>query len=192
MHRTKLGRVILGVILAVGVGGVVPVVVGSAASATGVGRYCVESVTSGSTATCFSTFGASISFATGGRVHLANATQSRNVTATELGETSSSAGPSTTAAPNTLVLAIDYATSSYRGTTLTWTGSGCTSSVGGNNIPSWFNDTAQSVHAYSGCATTLFWNANYGPPSYPIKVNGSVSTMGAFNNEGGCPDRRGI
>lgn len=178
----ELAKALGGMILAAGASVAVPVLLGSTASANSGGRYCVESVTPGSTATCFSSFGASISFATGGRVNLANAAVSRDVSASELGETTTPA--STNSVPlGSLVLAIDYATSSYRGTTLTWTGSGCSSTIGGGNIPSWFNDTAQSVHAYSGCATTLFWNANYGPPSYPVHVNGSVATMGSFNNE---------
>ncbi len=114
---------------------------------------------------------------------MAHATASSEVSPAELGESSATPASMNSVPPPSLVLAIDYATSSYRGTTLTWTGSGCSSNIGGANIPSWFNDTAQSVHAYSGCATTLFWNATYGPPSYPVHVNGSVATMGSFNNE---------
>ena len=172
-----------GMILAIGASVAVSVLLGSTASANSGGRYCVQSVAPGSTATCFSSFGASISFATGGRVNLAHATASSEVSPAELGESSATPASMNSVPPPSLVLAIDYATSSYRGTTLTWTGSGCSSNIGGANIPSWFNDTAQSVHAYSGCATTLFWNATYGPPSYPVHVNGSVATMGSFNNE---------
>ena len=149
-------------------------------------QYCVASVTGQSALECFSTFGASVSFATGGQVQLSNATNARYVSPSELqtdqGGTSATASPDSPPPPS-VVLAIDYSGTGYTGSTLVWTGSGCSSTVGGANIPGYFNDLTESVAAYSGCATTLFWNTNYGPPDYPIGVNGAVSSLGSFNNE---------
>ena len=53
----------------------------------------------------------------------------------------------------------------------------------GANMPAGWDDVTESVAAYSGCATTLFEQKNYGQPEYAIHVNASVSSLGSFNNE---------
>lgn len=161
--------------------GVAPAMASAAPTVGGSGSFCVASTTSASPTECFSTFGASISYATSGHVSLSNSTAARYVAPSELGASTTSAATALTPPPPSVVLAIDYSGSGYTGSTLVWTGAGCSSTVGGNNIPSYFNDLTRSVAAYSGCATTLFANANYGSPAYLIGVNGAVSDMGSFD-----------
>lgn len=160
-----------------------PLVANAATPANGSGTYCVASTSSNTPVQCFSTFEASISYATQGRVSLANATDARYVSPSELGSNGAVSPTNSVLAPaSNVVLAIDYSGSSYTGSSLVWTGTGCSATVGGANMPSSFNDKTRSVAAYSGCATTLFANANYGSPAYLIGVNGAVSDMGSFDD----------
>jgi hypothetical protein len=156
-----------------------PTIAGASGSTGGSGSYCVASLSSSNQPVCFNTFGASISYATNGRVSLSNASIARYVSPSELG--SSAAISASPQSPASLVLAIDYSGSNYTGTSLVWNGAGCTASSGGNNMPSFFNDLTRSVVAYSGCATTLFANANYGSPAYLVHVNAAVSDLGSFD-----------
>jgi hypothetical protein len=90
------------------------------------------------------------------------------------------AGPQTT-----YVAAVDYSGTNYTGSSLTWTTPylNC-NPLTGNNMPAGWNDTVQSIIAYSGCATSIFWNANYGQPVFNIGVDGSASTLGSMNKQG--------
>lgn len=83
VHRvlSGLSAMLLSTVVMVGVSGASA----TAASASPSTPYCVASV-SGTSMRCFSTFGASITYATGGRVHLANATVARHVSSAELGQ----------------------------------------------------------------------------------------------------------
>ena len=172
LHLKLMGALVIGGGLSIAL----PLAFSSAATASAPGQYCVASVTGQSAVECFSTFGASISFATGGQVQLANATEARYVAPSELQTGDSPPPPS-------VVLAIDYTGTGYSGNSLVWTGSGCSSTVGGANMPSGWDDVTESVAAYSGCATTLFEQKNYGQPEYAIHVNASVSSLGSFNNK---------
>lgn len=51
------------------------------------------------------------------------------------------------------------------------------------SMPSGWNDEVSSVHNYSNCATTLFWNSNFGQPTYNIGKNAGASSLGAFNDQ---------
>lgn len=116
-----------------------------------------------------------------GERHLKNAVKSRAVSAAELGASGSAAVVPATS----YVLSIEYWDSNYGGITYTnaWSGPCSTyGTVASNVVPSW-NDKISSVHAYSGCATTLFWNSNGGQPSYAIGVDGAVPNLGAFNDK---------
>lgn len=50
-------------------------------------------------------------------------------------------------------------------------------------MPAGWNDTVQSVQAYSNCATTLYWNTNLGQPEYVVGVNAGVSNLGSFDKK---------
>jgi hypothetical protein len=177
VHRvlSGLSAMLLSTVVMVGVSGASA----TAASASPSTPYCVASV-SGTSMRCFSTFGASITYATGGRVHLANATVARHVSSAELGQ---GRGSSASAQPNgNIVYAIDYSGTSWGGYSLTWHGGNCYS-WGGADMPAGWNDRVQSVQAYSNCATTLYWNAGYGQPEYVVGVNSGVGNLGSFNNQ---------
>jgi hypothetical protein len=143
------------------------------------GSYCAaRAVPAGSTAhaqvQCFTTFADSIAFATAGRVHLANAANARLVTAAEL----KPASPATN-----YVLSIDYMDANFSGATFTWYQSSPCGNYQTASMPSGWNDDISSVAAYSSCATTLFWNINFGQPTYLIHVDGSAGSLGSFNDQ---------
>jgi len=144
--------------------------------------YCVaKAMPAGSAATpavaCFATFAASIRAATDGRVRLPGRARPGSVTPDQI---NAAAGP----APATVyILSIDYQNSDYGGNSLTWTQSSKCGTFQASSMPSGWNDIVSSVQASSGCATTLFWNINFGSPTYPIAKNGSKATLGVFNDE---------
>lgn len=135
---------------------------------------------------CYSTFAGAISAATNGRVKLADATNARYVTRSEMSAGLGTAGPLIT-----YVLSIDYTGSSWTGNTLTWSQTSSCGSFQAANMPSGWNDAVKSVATYSGCANTQFWNSNFGSPTYSIGVDSSVSDMGVFDDntssEKWCP-----
>jgi hypothetical protein len=142
-------------------------------------RHCIaQAVTQGTneqpTVRCYQTFGAAINAATKGRVDLKNATTSRAVSSAEL----AGDGPLTT-----YVLSVDYQNSNFGGSTFTWTQSSPCGYYQTGSMPSGWNDVVSSVADYSGCATTLYWNSNFGSPIYVIGVNQSVANLGTFNDK---------
>jgi hypothetical protein len=145
------------------------------------GHFCVaRAVPSGSTSaasvTCYRTFAASILAATGGRVRLPAHAAPGSVTPTEL-----NAGPAVQVTQ--FVLSIDYQNSNFTGSTLTWTQASRCGSFQAGSMPAGWNDVVSSVAAAGGCATTLFWNNNFGSPTDPIGRNGSISGLGVFNDQ---------
>jgi hypothetical protein len=144
-------------------------------------RYCVaEATRAGSTRVpamaCYHSFARSVRVATSGRVRLPASATPRSVTPDEL-----NAGAIT---PNTsYVLSIDYQNSNYGGNTFVWYQSSKCGSFQSASMPTGWNDVVSSVKAESGCATTLFWNNNFGSPTYPITKNGSAASLGVFNDE---------
>lgn len=154
-------------------------VASASAAPTSAGTHCAaKALPAGSTAHaqvhCFSTFAESIAFATAGRVHLSNAANSRSVSAAELNQASPAAN---------YVLSIDYMNAGFSGATFTWYQSSPCGNYQASSMPSGWNDVISSVAAYSGCATTLYWNTGFGQPTYLIGVDGSASSLGSFNDQ---------
>ena len=129
-----------------------------------------------STVRCFSTFAGAIKAATSGRVTLRNATSSRKVTSAEL-------SGSPTSALSTYVLSVDYKDANFSGSTLSWYQSAPCGYYLAGSMPSGWNDIVSSVIAYSGCATTLYQNSNFGGATYRIGVNRSAASLGSFNDQ---------
>jgi hypothetical protein len=146
------------------------------------GRYCAAQASPARGAAhlrCFRDFASSISYATGGKIHLAAAARSRSVSEAELrGATAATAAPNTT-----YVLSIDFLDANFQGNTFTWFGNSPCGFYANQTMASGWNDQVSSVATYSGCATTLFWDANFGRPTYPIGVDASVGNLGAFNDK---------
>jgi hypothetical protein len=145
------------------------------------GHFCVaQAVPAGSSAAapvaCYRTFAASILAATRGRVNLPDRTAPGSVTPAEL-----NAGPA--ALVTEFVLSIDYQNSNFTGNTLTWTQTSRCGSFQAASMPAGWNDSVSSVITASGCATTLFWNNNFGSPTDPIARNSSASSLGVFNDQ---------
>jgi hypothetical protein len=160
-------------------GGIANAATGTTSSSTG--HYCVaQAVPVGRShipiATCYVTFARAISAATKGRVHLAASAKPGSVTPDQL-----NAGAQ--APVTTFVLSIDYKNGNFSGAALTWTQTSKCGSFLASAMPTNWNDTVSSVSAASGCATTLFWNNNFGSPTFPIARNGSASSLGVFNDQ---------
>jgi hypothetical protein len=129
--------------------------------------------------TCFATFDKAIAFATAGRVQLANATDARQVAASELAAGSPAAfGPLTSS-----VLSIAYKGTGYTGATYTFFASGPCGSWQVATMPAGWNDAIQAISNYSGCAATLYESGPFVAPVFHTGVNASVSTLGTFNKK---------
>src|SRR5579872_2853941 len=142
---------------------------------------CIEAVVpSGSHArpapACYATFAAAIRAATRGRVNLPPHTAAGSVTPDQLDQ----APP---AARANYVISIDYKQPNFTGRSLTWYGTSKCGSFYAKSMPSGWNDAVQSVQTYSGCASTLYWNNNFGQPEYPIHVNASPRNLGSFDRQ---------
>src|SRR5216683_598930 len=178
-HRLGLVLPLVGLLLS---GGAVSASAASAHTASsGKGQYCTaEAQPTGSsvtpTATCYSTFSASIRAATGGRVKLPASAKPGSVTPDQLNARAN--------APATVfVLSIDYKDINFGGATLTWTqSSGCGSFQAGS-MPSGWNDVVSSVITESGCANTLYQNINFGGTTFSISRNSSAAKLGTFNDQ---------
>src|ERR1022692_1187540 len=153
----------------------------SAATSTATGHYCVAQaapvgVSRIPTAACYATFARAISAATKGRVKLSASARPGSVTPDEL-----NAGAKTLV--TVFVLSIDFENTNFGGNDLTWTQTSKCGNFQASSMPRGWNDTVSSVIASSGCATTLFWNNNFGSPTFPIAKNGSASSLGVFNGQ---------
>jgi len=147
------------------------------------GQYCTaQAEPAGSaatpTATCYSTFSASIRAATGGRVRLPASAKPGSVTPDELNAAAATVDPA-----NVVVLSIDYKDINFSGATLTWTQSSGCGSFQAANMPSGWNDVVSSVITESGCANTLYKNANFGGTTFSISRNSSAANVGSFNDQ---------
>jgi len=152
-----------------------------AAAGAGKQTHCIvqalpEGTVTQSAVRCYATFTAAIKAATNGRVNLRNATTSRKVSSTEL-----SGGPDSPL--TTYVLSVDYKDSNYSGSTLSAYQSSPCGYYQSSSMPSGWNDVVSSVIAYSGCATTLHQNSNFGGAVYRIGVNGAAASLGSFNDQ---------
>jgi len=157
------------------------------------GQYCTaqaEPVGSMATpaVTCYSTFSASITAATGGRVSLPASAKPGSVTPDELNAAAATVTPA-----NVFVLSIDYKDVNFGGATLTWTQSTSCGSFQAGSMPSGWNDVVSSVVTESGCANTLYKNNNFSGTTFSIGRNSSAANLGSFNDltssEKWCPSR---
>jgi Peptidase inhibitor family I36 len=147
------------------------------------GQYCTaQAEPAGSmatpTVTCYSTFSASISAATGGRVRLPASAKPGSVTPDQL-----NAGAATVTPAIVFVLSIDYKDINFSGPTLTWTQSSGCGAFQAASMPSGWNDVVSSVVTRSGCANTLYKNINFGGTTFSIGRNNSAAQLGAFNDQ---------
>jgi len=146
------------------------------------GEYCTaQAEPAGSmatpTVTCYSTFSASITAATGGRVRLPASARPGSVTPDELNAAAATVTPATV-----FVLSIDYADINFGGATLTWTQSTSCGRFQAASMPSGWNDRVSSVITESGCANTLYKNINFGGTTFSIGRNSSAAKLGSFND----------
>jgi hypothetical protein len=144
------------------------------------GQNCVaQAEAAGSTvtpaATCYSSFSAAISAATGGRVHLPPTMTPGSVTPHMID--SWNADPA-----NTFVLSIDYKDADFSGDSMTWTRpSNCGNFQAAGMPPGW-NDALSSLVTSTGCANTLYQDANFGGMTVSISKNTARSGLGSFND----------
>jgi len=122
---------------------------------------------------CFNTLSDAIAAATHGRVHLPQGTTGPQIRDMALIQGA--------AASNIYVLSVEWTGSNFSGPSLTWEGSSPCGYYANSSMPSGWNDTIRSVAQYSGCATTLYWDINFGGPTYPINVNAQVADLGGFD-----------
>ena len=162
---------------------------GSAATATAAttrpaaasqGQNCVaEAEPAGSmvtpTVTCYSSFSAAIRAATGGRVRLPATARPGSVTSQMIDGWD--ADPATT-----FVLSIDYKDADFNGPSLTWTQTSNCGNFQAAGMPSGWNDVISSLVTSTGCANTLYQNANFGGMTVSISKNTSRSGLGSFND----------
>ncbi len=131
---------------------------------------------------CYPTFAQAVSAATGGRVSLAGTAQPGSLTRSQLGAIF--AEPAGVTANTTYVLSIDFTDVQGGGRSWTWYQSAPCGNYQTAHMPTGWNDVVSSVHTYSGCAVTLFENANFGSPSWNVGVNSGASFGGTgFNDQ---------
>lgn len=97
----------------------------------------------------------------------------------------------------TYIAADDYSGTNQSGYILQWTTSyNRCSTFTGNQMPAGWGDRVQSVHTYSGCASTVFAGKYYTQPEYQVYVDTAANSLGAMNQKGnsqtfcsynGCP-----
>jgi hypothetical protein len=147
--------------------------------------HCVASVgtiadSSASAGTCYLTFAEAIAVATDGRVHLANASRSRAVSAAELAP---GVGGGAVVPNTTVVIGIDYMDPNFQGSTFTWTAPAACGNYQTSSEPTGWDNKISSVAAFSNCATTLHDGAEFGNPAFLVTVNGSAGSLGTFNDK---------
>jgi len=79
------------------------------------------------------------------------------------------------------VVSIEWTGSNYTGSSLTWEGPSPCGAYANSSMPRGWNDAIRSVAQYSGCATTLYWDINFGGATRAIDVNASVPDLGDFD-----------
>lgn len=85
-------------------------------------------------------------------------------------------------APRTsVIIGIDYTSTGFGGSSLTWTESTGCGSYAASSMPAGWNDVVESVQNFNGCGTTLYQNTSFGGSTASVAVNGSKSTLGSFN-----------
>jgi hypothetical protein len=80
-----------------------------------------------------------------------------------------------------VVIGIDYSSTGFTGSTLTWTESAGCGTYAASSMPTGWNDVVESVQNFNGCGTTLYQNTAFGGSSTSVGVNRSTSSLGSFN-----------
>lgn len=179
-YRTVLMLSLIGLVLSAGMTAASAATARHQHAAASGAQYCVaqaepDGSTVTPTATCYSTFAASIRAATGGAIRLPASTRPGQITAADL--------RSWAAVPATVfVLSIDYVNSNFGGNSLTWTQSTDCGSFQAASMPSGWNDVVSSVITSADCANSLFQNNNFGGSRLDISRNTSRATLGSFND----------
>jgi Peptidase inhibitor family I36 len=138
------------------------------------GRHCVARLgTSQPTMRCFAALNAAVAAATNGRMQLPSDTTGADLRSIPL---NGAAAPG-----NYDVVSIEWTGSTYTGSSLTWEAPSPCGTYANASMPRGWNDTIRSVAQYSGCATTLYWDINFGGATRAIDVNASVPDLGNFD-----------
>lgn len=82
-----------------------------------------------------------------------------------------------------VVIGIDYSSTGFAGSSLTWTESAGCGSYAASSMPTGWNDVVESVQNFNGCGTTLYQNMSFGGLTASAPVNGSKSSLGSFNQQ---------
>jgi hypothetical protein len=137
-------------------------------------RHCVARLgTSQPTMRCFGALNAAVAAATNGRVQLPSTTTGADLRSIPLNGAAASG--------DYYVVSIEWTRSNYTGSSLTWQGPSPCGTYANSSMPRGWNDTIRSVAQYSGCATTLYWDINFGGATRAIGVNASVPDLGDFD-----------
>jgi hypothetical protein len=139
---------------------------------SGHGRHCVAQL-GAPTMHCFAALNAAVAAATHGRVQLLAGTTGAALEAIPLNK---GAGAS-----DYHVVSIEWTRSNYSGASLTWQAPSSCGDFASSTMPRGWNDAIRSVAQYSDCATTLYWDVNFGGADDAIDVNASVPDLGTFD-----------
>jgi hypothetical protein len=154
-----------------------------AGPSSGHGRNCVAQL-GAPTMRCFGALNAAVAAATDGRVQLLAGTTGAALQAIPLNR---GAGAS-----DSRVVSIEWTGSNYSGASLTWQAPSSCGDYASSSMPRGWNDAIRSVAQYSGCATTLYWDVNFGGDTLPVDVNASVPDLERFDgnvsSQKWCPD----
>ena len=139
------------------------------------GRHCVARLgASQPTMRCFAGVSAAVAAATNGRVQLPSDTTGAELRRIPLNRAAPASG-------DYYVVSIEWTGSNYTGASLTWQATSPCGAYANSSMPRGWNDTIRSVAQYSGCATTLYWDIDFGGASHAIDVNVSVLDLGNFD-----------
>jgi len=149
----------------------VPATLPSGLSRAG-GRHCVAKF-GALTMRCFGALNAAVAAATDGRIQLPAGTTGAALQAIPLNQ---GAGDS-----DYHVVSIEWTRPNYSGASLTWQAPSPCGDYASSSMPRGWNDAIRSVAQYSGCATTLYWDVNFGGADDVIGVNASVPELASFD-----------
>ena len=136
------------------------------------GRHCVAKL-GAPTMRCFGALNAAVAAATDGRIQLPAGTTGAALQAIPLNR---GAGAS-----DYRVVSIEWTGSNYSGASLTWQAPSSCGDYVSSSMPRGWNDAIRSVAQYSDCASTLYWDVNFGRDTLPIDVDASVPDLGHFD-----------
>jgi hypothetical protein len=147
----------------------------AAAPSSAQGRHCVAQLGPAQpTMRCFTGLNAAVAAATNGRVRLMSTTTGAELAAMPLNMPAAASG-------DYHVVSIEWTGSNYTGASLTWQTPSPCGSYASSSMPRGWNDTVRSVAQYSGCATTLYWDTNFGGATRALNVNVSMPDLGSFD-----------